>query len=89
MIEAPFALLEIEMEVLAWDAIKASQMTLCLVPEVLDPVDVVPVMNKRLGMIDVDMMELRNVEHIMGAKAVSVDDTVRLDLFLDDREKRC
>lgn len=34
-------------------------------------------------MIDADVMELRNVEHIIGAEAVRVDDAIRLDLFLE------
>ena len=48
MIEAPFALLQVEMEVLAWYTIEVSQVTFGLVPEVFDPVDMVPVMNERL-----------------------------------------
>ena len=48
MVEAPFALFEIEVKALARDAIETAQMALGLVPKVLDPVDMVPVMNERL-----------------------------------------
>ena len=41
LVEAPFALFEEQVKVLFRDAIKFSQMPFRLVPEVLDPVDVV------------------------------------------------
>ncbi len=63
-------------------------MALGLVPEVLDSADVVPVFPKSLGVVDADLMELRDVQHILGAEAVGVVDTVRLDFALDYREKR-
>ena len=40
-IEATFALLQKPVKVLWVDAIKATQMTLCLIPKVLDAVNVV------------------------------------------------
>ncbi len=33
-------------------------------------------------------MEVRNVQHVVGTKAVGVDDTVGPDLALNDRQKR-
>ena len=33
-------------------------------------------------------MEVRYVQHVVGTKAVSVDDTVGLDLVLNDSQKR-
>ena len=41
-----------------WDAIVAPQMPFGLVPEVLDPVDVISVFGKQFGMVDADMMEV-------------------------------
>ena len=46
------------MEMTLWDAIVASQMPFSLVPEVLDPVDVISVFGKQFGMVDADMMEV-------------------------------
>jgi hypothetical protein len=43
IIEAPFALLNIEMEMVFWDAVVAPQMTFGLLPESLNSVDVIPV----------------------------------------------
>ena len=89
MIEAPFALLQVERGMLAGDAVETPEMALGLVPEVFDPVDVVPIFHKSLRVIAADVMELRDVQHILGAEAVGVADTVRLDFALDYREKRC
>ena len=46
------------MEVVLWDAVVASQVSFGLVPEVLDPVDVVAVFGKQLRVVDADMMEV-------------------------------
>ncbi len=84
MIEAPFALLQVERGMLAGDAVETPEMALGLVPEVFDPVDVVPIFHKSLRVIAADVMELRDVQHIVTTEAVGVDDAV-----LVDREKRC
>ncbi len=39
-------------------------------------------------MIDPDVMEVRNVQHVVSTKAVGVDDAVRPDLALNDGQKR-
>ena len=46
------------MEMVLCDAIVTSQMPFSLVPEVLDPVDVISVFGKQFGMVDADMMEV-------------------------------
>ena len=51
-IEAPFALLEEPVKVLSLDAIESAQMTLGLVPKVLDAIDVVPVLGKAQGVVE-------------------------------------
>ena len=45
-----------------WDAIETAQMSFCLVPEVLNPVDVVSAIRKKLRMIDPYVMEVRNMD---------------------------
>ena len=40
VVEAPLALLEVEVEVLLWDAVVAAQVPFGLVPAILDTVDV-------------------------------------------------
>ena len=76
------------MEVLLGDAVEPPEMALGLVPKVLDAIDVVGLISKQLRMIDPGMMELGNIEHIIGTEAVGVDDAVGLDPLPHDREKR-
>lgn len=73
---------------LAGDAVVASQMPLGLVPEVLDAINVVEVVREQLGVVDADMVELRDVQHVVGSEAIGVDDRLRPDLFANDRKKR-
>ena len=54
------------MEVLTRDAVVATQVALGLVPEVLDPVDVIALVGEQLGVVDPHVMELGDVEHING-----------------------
>ena len=47
-------------------------MALGPVPEVLDPVDVIPVIDKGLGMFDAHMMELGHVQDVVSTEAVGM-----------------
>ena len=58
MIEAPFAFLEIEMEVLPGDAVVSAQVSFCLAPEVLDAVYMVASIRKAATMVDALMSKL-------------------------------
>lgn len=73
---------------LLWNAVIAQQVTLGLVPEVLDPVDVIDAIGEQIRMVDPDVMELGNIQNIIGAEIVGVDDAVRPHLIPDDWEKR-
>lgn len=76
MIEAPFAFLEIEREVLAQDAFEAAQVTFRLVPEVLDAVDVAGFVGEALRMADAQMVVFGNVEQVIGCEAAGTYDGV-------------
>jgi hypothetical protein len=54
VVEAPFALLDEQVEVLLQNAIEAPEMAFCLVPEVLDTVDVVYFVSEQLRAVDAD-----------------------------------
>ena len=84
MVEAPFALLEIEMEVVAGDTIVAPQVALGLIPEVFYAVDMVSSISKTLPMVDTLMSKLGHVEHIVCRKAVGIDDGIRFDRSLHE-----
>lgn len=63
-------------------------MTLGLAPEVLNPVDVIDVLGEQFRVVDPNVMELGNIQNIIGTETVGVDDGVRSHLILDDWEKR-
>ena len=69
------------------NTIKFAHMTLGLVPEVLDAIDVVMLVRKQFGVIDTKVLELTHIKHIISTPAIRVDDTVRYYLTLNDREQ--
>ncbi len=75
------------MKVLSRNAVEATQMTLGLVPEVLDSIDVISGFNKALGMIDTVMSELRNIQSVIAQKAIRVDNAIRFDCLPNDRNQ--
>ena len=60
-------------------------MTLRLVPEILNTVDVILLVCKELGMVDPEVFEARNIQHVIAFPAIGIDDTVGHDLALYDR----
>ena len=79
VVEAPFALLEEQVDVGFWDAIVAAQMSLGLVPEVLDAVDVVGPGDKLLLVVNPLVVKLRYVKGIVGPVSVCIDDAIWLN----------
>ena len=67
------------------NTVEFTHMALRLVPEILDTVDMVAVFSEELGVVDADMMKVRNVEHVMGSEAVRVDHAIKLYLAFNDR----
>ena len=87
MVEPPLALLEEEVEMGFRNAVVAREVPLRLVQEVLDAVDMVPLECENLRMIDPVVMKFRDVEIIIRAEAVGVDDAVRLDALADNPDQ--
>ena len=87
-VEPPFARLQEQIEALRGDAVEAAQMPLRLVPEILDPIDVSPLVPNPLRRVDPHMVEGRDIQGIIAAKAVRVDDAVGPDHALDHRPQR-
>lgn len=75
------------MELVPWDAVVSAQMPLRLVPEVVDAVDVIAVCGKEFRVVDPDMVEVRDVQDIVGPKAIREDDTVRPYFAFKDGQK--
>lgn len=87
-IEPPLALLEEQKEAVPGDAVEPSEMALGLVPEILNPVDVVLPVNKPLRMVDPDVVEVRDIQRIIAPEGVRVHDAVWHDHALHDGQKR-
>ncbi len=84
-VKPPFTLFQVQMEGLFGDAVELSQVAFCLVPEVLDAIDVIPFRGGEcLGMIDAHMMIPLNMEAVVAAEGITVDDAVRCHTFLDN-----
>ena len=69
----------------SWDAIETAQMTLDLVPEVLDPVDMVPALCEEFGMVAPYLMEVGNTQYIISLPAVRINNAIRHNLAPDRR----
>ena len=86
-VEAPLAFLEEKKETFLGNAVEPSEVALSLVPEVLDPVDVVVLVSKQLRVVDAGVMEVRHVKRVIAPEAIRVDDAVGQDHALHDGQK--
>ena len=57
-IEAPLTFLEKPIEIVRFDTVKFAHVTLGLIPEILDAVDVILLVGKELGMVDSPVMKI-------------------------------
>ncbi len=67
-----------------WDTVESTHVTLGLVPEVLDAVDVVLLVREQLGVVDAAVLEAGHIEHVVGAEDARVDDRLRQHLGIED-----
>ena len=70
------------------DAVVAAQVALGLAPEVLDAVDVASLGHKRLAVVDAVVVELGDIQNVIGAVSVGVDDAVGSHALADDPAQR-
>jgi predicted alpha-1,2-mannosidase len=71
-IETPLALLQVEVEMGCRDAVETAHMTLGLVPEVLDAVDVVLLIGEQFGVVDAEVPEARYIERVVGTEGAGL-----------------
>ena len=76
------------MEVLSGNAVVATQVAFRLVPEILDAVDMVLPVGEELRVIDPHMVEIGDVELVIGSEAVSIDHAVRLHFTGNNGDQR-
>ena len=72
-----------------WDTVEFAHMALRLVPEILNPVDVILLVGEQLRVVDPEVMEVRHIKHVVAPPTVRIDDAVRHDLARHDREQSC
>jgi len=84
VVETPLTLLQIEVKMGGGDAVETTHMTLGLVPEVFNAVDVIAAVGEQLGVIDAEVFEGRDIQYVIGWEGVGVDDAVGHNLVLDD-----
>ena len=66
------------------DTVEFPHVPLGLVPEILDPVDVVPAVCKQFRVIYAVVFERTDIQRVVAAPAICVDDAVRNHLAFDD-----
>ena len=86
-VETPFAFFEEQKETFPRDAIKPSEVAFRLVPEVLDSIYVALAVNETLGVIDPNMMKIRDIQSVVALESVCVDDAVGQNHPLHDRQQ--
>jgi hypothetical protein len=88
IIKPPFAFLQEQIEVFTGHAIEFSQVPFSLIPKILDAINMVVIGSKKLAMIDTIMLKLRNIERVISAEAIGVDDAVWLYFLADNMPPR-
>ena len=72
---------------LFWHTVELSKLTFGLVPEVLNPIDVVALLHKGLGVINTAMFEVRHIQHVIRTVPIGVDNAVWHDLLVHDAQQ--
>jgi len=70
------------------DAIEFAHMPLGLVPEILDAIDVRLPIREQLGVVDSVVPEGEDIQHVIRAKGVGINDAVRDDFILHNGSER-
>jgi predicted outer membrane lipoprotein len=87
-VESPLAFLEEEGKVGGLDAVEAAHVTLGLVPEILNSIDVVFLLAEAFAVVDALMLEVRDVEYIVRTERVRINDAVGHNVVVDDGLQR-
>lgn len=85
VIEAPFTLLQKPVEVARRDAIDPPQRPFCLVPNVLNAIDVMPSLgHEDLAVVHAPVVKCRDIQHIIRGETIRIDDAVWGHLLTND-----
>lgn len=85
-VKSKFAFFQEQRERFAVDSVVFSQDAFCLIPKVLNAVNVVLTVGKLLGMVDAVMDKTAHVQLVAVAQTIGINNAVRHDFLFDDRE---
>ena len=66
------------------NTVEFAQMSLRLVPKILNAVDMIFLVCEKFGMVDATVLEIRYIQHVVSSPAIRIDDAVRDDFLLDN-----
>ena len=69
------------------NAVELAQMTFCLIPKALYPIDVVCLSAKVCAVVDAQVAKLTDIRHIIALITICINDAVRLYLLTDNRQQ--
>ena len=87
VVKSPLTFLQKQRKMVPGNPIEFPHVTLRLVAEILDAVDLVLLVCKELGVVDPKVLEVRNIQRIVALPAVGINDAVGNDFPLDDRHQ--
>ena len=82
-VKPKFAFFQEQREGFAINSVVFAQDAFCLIPKVLNAVNVVLTVCKFLGMVDAVMDETAHVQLVVAAQAIGINNTVRHDFLFD------
>ena len=85
-IKSKFAFFQEQRERFTIDSVVFSQDAFCLIPKVLNAVNVVLTVCKFLGMVDAVMDKTAHVQLVVAAQTIGINNAVRHDFLFNDRE---
>ena len=86
-VKSKFAFFQEQWERFAIDSVVFAQDAFCLIPKILNAVNVVLTVCKFLGMVDTVMDKTAYVQLVIAAQAIRVNNAVRHDFLFDNRHQ--
>ena len=83
-VEASFTLLQKPVTIIGFASVNLAHITLGLVLEILNPIDVIIFIGKQLRVVDRHLLELGNTQSIIRPKLVGIYDTIGAYMLFDN-----
>ena len=84
-VKSKFAFFQEQRERFAINSVVFAQDAFCLIPKILNAVNVVLTVGKFLGMIDAVMDETAHIQLVVAAQTIGINNTARHDFLFDNR----